>query len=382
MSKQKIISRDYRDWFPNYKQPHLSDIEIPPVMKDYLILQAITNKPTSCTRVKGNIRKFHHFINEQNITLRTLKRKDMDSFLRLLHKQGLSPDSRQHAINHTRRYLRWLAENGHLAADPESLLVEKDCPKRISRLPRPFSQDIDRQVQQKFRDGNDIFYDGLSLMRATGIRVNELINLQHDCILTDYKQNTYLKVPLGKLNTERLVPVTKDTVGLIHKIQRQSKEHAATAKRSKIDRLIIAPSGRHTIYLDIRSRMEDIQLDLPQGTSAKCHQLRHSCATMLLNNGMSIIALKELLGHADIRMTLRYASVAPEFVRKEYLNAITKINKDYGPPKSSLATDQSNVRGIQLKLQEVIAGLGKESGLSKKKQAKLRRSLQRILLYI
>lgn len=61
-------------------------------------------------------------------------------------------------------------------------------------------------------------------MRWTGLRVGELSKLPRDCLKTDIKGNTFLKVPLGKLNTERLVPLNPKIIELIHKIKTQVDE--------------------------------------------------------------------------------------------------------------------------------------------------------------
>jgi integrase len=47
------------------------------------------------------------------------------------------------------------------------------------------------------------------------------------------------------------------------------------------------------------------------------HRLRHTFAYRWLARGGNIVALKEVLGHSDIKMTLRYASATAEFVRAE-----------------------------------------------------------------
>ena len=47
----------------------------------------------------------------------------------------------------------------------------------------------------------------------------------------------------------------------------------------------------------------------------RIHDLRHCCAAWLVQSGVSIRAVAELLRHADIRVTMRYAHLAPETVR-------------------------------------------------------------------
>jgi len=48
---------------------------------------------------------------------------------------------------------------------------------------------------------------GLIVLRATGMRIGELLDLELDCIVDFGAHGTWLKVPLGKLGTERMVPL-------------------------------------------------------------------------------------------------------------------------------------------------------------------------------
>jgi site-specific recombinase XerD len=47
------------------------------------------------------------------------------------------------------------------------------------------------------------------------------------------------------------------------------------------------------------------------------HDLRHSCASQLLMNGASLMAVKEILGHESLKTTLRYAHLSPDYLAQE-----------------------------------------------------------------
>jgi hypothetical protein len=59
------------------------------------------------------------------------------------------------------------------------------------------------------------------------------------------------------------------------------------------------------------------------------HRLRHTYATSLLAAGMSLTSVMRLLGHRDYRMTLRYAAITQETVRKEYFEALPRLASRY-----------------------------------------------------
>jgi site-specific recombinase XerD len=57
------------------------------------------------------------------------------------------------------------------------------------------------------------------------------------------------------------------------------------------------------------------------------HCLRHTFATLLLNAGVQLEVLKDLMGHRSIQMTLRYAQLYDVTKRSQYDQAMTKIEK-------------------------------------------------------
>lgn len=57
--------------------------------------------------------------------------------------------------------------------------------------------------------------DALLLARATGVRIGELRDLELDCVHQIDDHGAWLKVPLGKLGTERMVPLDEETVTVI-----------------------------------------------------------------------------------------------------------------------------------------------------------------------
>jgi site-specific recombinase XerD len=74
----------------------------------------------------------------------------------------------------------------------------------------------------------------------------------------------------------------------------------------------------------------------PKGYSLHC--LRHTCATELLNAGMRLECLQQLLGHSSIEMTRRYARLTDNTRREEYFRAMARIEQGeaYGYHQSHL----------------------------------------------
>ena len=110
-------------------------------------------------------------------------------------------------------------EWGWVEAPGRRLIFPRDVPRLPRALPRYLPPDADRRADRRApRLTNRLRADALLLARATGMRIGELIDLELDCVHEVPGAGAWLKVPLGKLDTERMVPLDHETVDLIDRI--------------------------------------------------------------------------------------------------------------------------------------------------------------------
>jgi site-specific recombinase XerD len=96
------------------------------------------------------------------------------------------------------------------------LLFISDLPRLPDPLPRALAPDVDRDLMAAVANLQDPFTrTGLSVLRATGMRVGELLDLELDCLVDFGSHGTWLRVPLGKLNTERMVPLDAGPLAIL-----------------------------------------------------------------------------------------------------------------------------------------------------------------------
>ena len=116
-------------------------------------------------------------------------------------------------------FLDAIAEWGWPEAPARRLVFPRDAPKLPYPLPRYLPPDAERALLRALEDSpNRLRADALPLMRATGMRIGELVDLELDCVHEVPRSGAWLKIPLGKLLTERMVPIDEETTGLVDQI--------------------------------------------------------------------------------------------------------------------------------------------------------------------
>ncbi len=91
-------------------------------------------------------------------------------------------------------------------------------------------------------------------------------------------------------------------------------------------------NGRELSSRRIRNALKNVSQRI-HCQHARRHRLRHTYATMMLRSGISLAALKEILGHRDIKMTMRYVQVTQADLQREYLLARQKMETIHAVPQ-------------------------------------------------
>ncbi|MDQ6782849.1 MAG: site-specific integrase, partial [Actinomycetota bacterium] len=222
-------------------------------------------------------------------------------------------------------FLGDIAEWGWPEAPTRRLVFRSDIPKLPRPLPRYLPPDADRRLAQALEgSANRLFADALLLARACGLRIGELVDLELDCVHEVPGQGAWLKVPLGKLDTERMVPLDDETVAIIDRIAavRSSGRPIRHPRTGRPVEFLLTHHGRRLSMNALRAELSRCAADAGID-HATPHQLRHTYATALVNAGVSLQSLMVLLGHQTAAMSLRYGRLFDVTVRDEYERALT-----------------------------------------------------------
>ena len=180
--------------------------------------------PASERHYRGTARNFLIFLEQHHPGVCSLHQLRRDphilDWLTSLRSQtpSLAAVTYINRILFLRCILRELADSCKI---PElaSLLRREDLPRAPQRLPRAFTAEQDQLIQQELLRRNDRAANVFLLLRHTGMRIGEAADLTYDCLHSCGPDQWAIHVPLGKLKTERMVPVDSFVCQLVQRIR-------------------------------------------------------------------------------------------------------------------------------------------------------------------
>jgi site-specific recombinase XerD len=302
---------------------------------------------TSLTSYRGTARHFLTYLGARYPDVRSLHQLRRDphilSWLILLrsHNPPLATITRANYVIYLRRMLEDLAWTQKLPALTH-LLGRDDVPRKEHRLPRPLTPEQDRLIQQELWRRDDLLSNTLLLLRHTGMRIGECVDLSFDCLRPLGPAQWAIHVPLGKLKTERWVPVDSTVCQLIERIRSLRPPTAPQTGRLLLPR----PRGRTVLVRKLRKALHQVVSAVGIATRIVPHQFRHTYGTEMLRAGVSFAAVIKLLGHKSPHMTLQYLEITQQDLQREFHLALShprhllpsRILSSDSPPRADLSS--------------------------------------------
>jgi integrase len=150
-------------------------------------------------------------------------------------------------------------------------------------------------------DDNRVAANTILLLLLTGARRNEITRAKWDYL--NWESRT-LFVPISKTGRPRTIALCGSAMSLLEALRRSAES----------DYIFPSPiTGRPSPSLHFPWRRIKRRAGLP---GLRLHDLRHSFASFLVNGGVSLYVVQQLLGHVNYRTTQRYSHVMPEALTK------------------------------------------------------------------
>ena len=286
--------------------------------------------PKTVQGYESDLEEFYQFACEylglkegSQLELRKIDRKLVRSWMNRMY-QGLSPASIERHLSSLRSFFNYLVKEGAVKYNPAKLVKS---PKKEKKLPKVLSPDEVFALLEA-PSGEDVLSVRdraiLELFYASGLRLSELAGLN----LEDLDLSQGLIRVMGKGKKERVVPIHQRAIDRLKKWL----ELRASLKKSQLD-----PEAQKAVFLSRRgTRLSARAIELLLGKYLKKagiyrpatpHSLRHSFATHLLDSGMDIRSIQELLGHSSLSTTQRYTQVSLKELMEAYDDAHPRAKK-------------------------------------------------------
>lgn len=139
----------------------------------------------------------------------------------------------------------------------------------------------------------------------TGLRISDVQKLIWKEVVTTNNE-TYINFRQKKTKIENYVPLSENAISVL----------PSKRENTETDSVFDLPK-ESTIRKVLKKWVSDSGID----KHITFHQARHTCATLLLNSGVDIYTVKEILGHTDIGTTMQYAKVVDK-TKREAVNSI------------------------------------------------------------
>lgn len=243
-----------------------------------------------------------------------IETKHVEGFLKSVKNQGLSAKSISRKLTSIKAFHQFLLMEKEVDLDITSKIAR---PKIEKSLPSVLSVDEVVSLLEAIDKSTTLGLRNIALLEliyGSGLRVSELLSIKLKDI---HMQQSYVVVT-GKGSKERIVPISDMALIAIRNYLVKARDLLV---KDKTDFLFLnsqgQPLSRVGFFKNLKKLSTDAGLD-PDKVSP--HTLRHSFATHLLENGMDLRSLQNLLGHEDISTTQIYTHISQTRLRQVYNN--------------------------------------------------------------
>lgn len=298
--------------------------------------------PTVCRCSKNTIKSyrdtflklFHFYETELNIqpwklTLDLFSYKNIRQFLFYIESQGASistQNQRQAALHSFAKYLcfeepQYIDQLTQIISMPSKNTVKPTISYLKAEQMNLLLSSVSKETKKGFRN-----YTMMGLMLSCGLRVSELLSMRVKDV------SFHLPCTLlvhGKGNKDRIVPLLKPMDSVLHDylvecnlLQRVPETLIfSNSKGEALSRQTVFDFTRK--YAKIAHSHDE---SFPETLSP--HGLRHSCAMSLLEAGVDLIYIRDLLGHSSIRTTEIYAKTDSKKRREAIESAYIELTSE------------------------------------------------------
>jgi len=268
-------------------------------------------RPNTLRSTFSSIDIFLSFVKASH--LEEITRAELFAFIEHEQDRGMKPSTVNTRVRIVKAFIGFLVEKGVIRPD---ILPKRVTVKVPDSLPRAMAPEDVRKLLSVIDHTRDRAM--VLVLLRTGMRIGELLNLMlREVSLKERRVEIY---EAEKTRVGRVVYLSEDARVALK---------AWFKERDNTKALVFYAQGRWAMsYNNARQRFRKYLAKAAlshRGYTLHC--LRHTCASELLNAGMRLECLQQLLGHSSIEMTRRYARLTDKTREQEYFQAMGRIER-------------------------------------------------------
>ena len=262
---------------------------------------------------KNTISAYQKDLNIITITLKKdLNQLTKDEINNFLKDMEASSRTKAHYLTVLNSYYNYLIFTGILSMNPcdgiKSPKIEKKLPVylTIEEIDKLFNIRLNKPIDYRNKAM-------LELLFATGTRISELTNLTLSQINFE---ESIIKV-MGKGKKERIIPIANNALNYLKIYIYNYREYLI---KNTNEYVFLNKNGEKISRQGFFKILKKMAQDSGINKNISPHILRHSFATYLLNNGVDLRVIQELLGHENLETTEIYSHLTNQKIKDDYNN--------------------------------------------------------------
>lgn len=250
-----------------------------------------------------------------------MDKKVFRSFMAYMNRNGVSKRSINRKISAIRGFFKYLLQHKFISKDYSIFINSPKFEKNVPVI-------LSKEEVDKIRDVIDIAnFSGIrdrtmvELLYSSGMRASELLDIKQSLINFEEREIRLI----GKGEKERITFFSNSAKEWL---MRYLKEKNIKFPNTIGEKFFLNSKGGSITDRSLRRNISDYAKKAGIEKDISPHTFRHSFASHLLNNGIDIRYLQELLGHSSITTTQIYTHVGKKFLKEVYLKTHPFTNEE------------------------------------------------------
>lgn len=243
---------------------------------------------------------------------KNVQERDIQIYLQNLADRKLARSSQSRQMSSLHSFFRFLTRRKFIQIDPTQGIALRRGEKK---LPEFFYENELKQVFDSLKGNQPLTVRNLALFElfyATGMRVSEVSNLT----LHQIDLNLQTILVHGKGNKDRYVAFDDHTKKSLVKYLEDARPNLL--KDDAEQHVFLSNLGKPLSKRGIEYVMQKTFNQAGISGKVHPHELRHTFATAMLNNGADLRSVQELLGHSSLSATQIYTHVTMAHLKSDY----------------------------------------------------------------